>query len=276
MPGGGSGGVFISYRREDAAPYARLLQHELRARFPEAQVFVDVDSIEPGSDFSEEIRRAVGSCSVLLALIGREWLTLADDEGLRRLDDPNDYVRLEIQTALDRGVRVVPVLVDNAQAPRHQQLPAPLGKLARLHAVELGHSRYQYDADRLLDAVGKALTTPSPPQARLDDRVRDFIASRVVDPKRRELVEDFVARVLKLGNAEVELGTSSKTPDRLNRYLMLRHRGVRQWGAAVYVTPQTARAQFHLAARHAQGACEGPRTTTSVPGRHLSDIAGRC
>src|SRR5215207_10499359 len=209
-------GVFISYRREDAAPYARLLQYELRERFPEADVFVDMDSIEPGSDFAETIQRAVSSCAVLLALIGRQWLTLTDEEGQRRLEDPDDYVRLEIQTALTRGVRVIPVLVDNARALRHQQLPEPLAKLARLNAVELSYNRYQYDAERLLDAVGRLLTvTASTPEARLDEQ--QFLA-RLNDEGYRQDLEALLEAARSVGML-MEWGSSGAsirlpTPDR--------------------------------------------------------------
>ena len=101
MAGSSSRGIFLSYRREDAAPYARLLQFQLSERFPDARVFMDLDSIEPGLDFAEVIREAVDSCAVLVALIGRQWATLADEQGRRRLDDPDDYVRFEVQTALE-------------------------------------------------------------------------------------------------------------------------------------------------------------------------------
>jgi hypothetical protein len=96
-----SRGIFLSYRRADAAPYARLMQFQLRERFPETRIFMDLDSIEPGLDFAEVIREAVESCAVLVALIGKQWATLADEDGRRRLDDPGDYVRFEIQAAPD-------------------------------------------------------------------------------------------------------------------------------------------------------------------------------
>src|SRR5205814_9978642 len=114
-----SRGIFLSYRREDAAPYARLLQSQLRERFPDADVFMDLDSIEAGLDFAEVIGEAVDSCAVLMALIGRQWATLADEQGRRRLDDPDDWVRFEIRAALERGVRVIPVLVDAVKPLRH-------------------------------------------------------------------------------------------------------------------------------------------------------------
>ena len=155
--GSSSGGIFLSYRRDDAAPYARLLQYQLGERFPDAQVFMDLDSIEAGLDFAEVIRDAVDSSAVLVALIGRQWAAVADEEGRRRLDDPDDYVRFEVQTALERGVRVIPVLVDDARPLRQQQLPAELQKLARLNALELSYGRYQYDSGRLLDLIHRVL-----------------------------------------------------------------------------------------------------------------------
>jgi hypothetical protein len=157
MSGLSSRGIFLSYRHEDTAPYARLLQFQLRDRIPDTQVFMDLDSIEPGLDFAEVIREAVESCTVLVALIGRQWATIADEEGNRRLDNPDDYVRFEVQAALERDVRVIPVLVDGARPLQPQQLPPKLRKLARLNALELSYRRYEYDADRLLTLVQRVL-----------------------------------------------------------------------------------------------------------------------
>ena len=98
-------GVFISYRRSDAGPYARLLQIRFGQRLRGAPVFMDLDSIEAGDDFAEAIQAAVESCRVLIALIGPRWLTVSDAEGRPRLDDPDDYVRFEIRTALERRAR---------------------------------------------------------------------------------------------------------------------------------------------------------------------------
>jgi DNA-binding beta-propeller fold protein YncE len=153
VPDSSSYGIFLSYRRGDTTPYARLLQSELTGRFPDAPVFMDLDSIEPGLDFVEVIERAVDSCAVLVVLMGRQWATLADEGGQRRLDDPDDFVRSEVQTALERGVRVIPVLVDGARPVRRQELPVGLQKLARLNALELSSGRYRYDADRLFNVI---------------------------------------------------------------------------------------------------------------------------
>jgi TIR domain len=173
VPDDSPGGIFLSYRREDAAPYARLLQYQLTERFPDTRVFMDLDSIEAGLDFAEVIAQAVGSCAVLVALIGRQWATMADEEGQRRLDDPDDYVRFEVQAALERGVRVIPVLVDGASPLRRQQLPPELGKLARLNALELSYGRYQFDADRLLDLIQRVLAAAPSTAASLRATVAD-------------------------------------------------------------------------------------------------------
>jgi hypothetical protein len=161
-----SQGIFLSYRRADAAPYARLLQFQLRERFPDARVFMDLDSIEAGLDFTKAIREAIESSAVLVALIGRQWATLVDEEGRRRLDNPDDYVRFEVQTALERGVRVIPVLVDGAKALQQRELPLKLHRLARLNALELSYSRYDYDANRLFDLIRRLLTAASGTGAR--------------------------------------------------------------------------------------------------------------
>jgi hypothetical protein len=154
-------GVFLSYRREDAAPYARMLKTDLSERISDTRVFMDLDSIEAGVDFAEVIRDAIESSAVLVALIGRQWAVLSDKEGRRRLDDPDDYVRLEIHTALERNIKVIPVLVDGARPLRQEQLPAELHKLGRLNALELSNDRYQYDRDRLVTLIQRVLAGES-------------------------------------------------------------------------------------------------------------------
>lgn len=157
MPGAPQRGIFLSYRRDDAGPYARSLQRDLSQRFPAARIFMDLDSIEPGLDFAEVIEEAVNSSAVLLALIGRQWVTLTGEDGERRLDNPDDYVRFEVTAALERGVRVIPVLIDGARPLRRQDLPEELHRLARLNAAKLSYDRYQEDTDRLLDLIQRVL-----------------------------------------------------------------------------------------------------------------------
>jgi len=152
-----SQGIFISYRREDAGPYARLLKMQLSERLPDARVFMDLHSIEAGRDFAEVIAGALRLCPVMVALIGPKWLAITDEEGRRRLDNRDDYVRFEITTALKRGQFVIPVLLDGATMPRRQQLPASLRTLSRLNALEMSYARFEYDEYRLLTVIEKAV-----------------------------------------------------------------------------------------------------------------------
>jgi PQQ-dependent catabolism-associated CXXCW motif protein len=144
--------IFISYRRQDGPSYARELYRELSSHFPDSQIFWDI-KMEPGVDFEDEIERAVGSCDVLVAVLGPRWLDLADDRGQRRLDDPADFVRLEIATALDRNIRVIPVLVQGASMPAPESLPEPLQRLARRNALELSDKRWEYDVGELIASL---------------------------------------------------------------------------------------------------------------------------
>ncbi|HEY9377182.1 MAG TPA: TIR domain-containing protein [Jiangellaceae bacterium] len=150
------GRVFISYRREETAYPAGWLYDRLADRYG-GQVFKDVDSIQLGDDFVEVITRAVASCDVLLALIGDEWLTISDAQQRRRLDDPDDFVRLEIEAALTRNVRVIPILVDGARMPRADELPASLAGLVRRQALELSPARFDFDTSRLLKVLDRTL-----------------------------------------------------------------------------------------------------------------------
>ena len=171
-----TGRIFISYRRDETAYPAGWLFDRLAQHFGPAQIFKDVDSIELGDDFVEVISRAVGSCDVLLALIGDQWLTVTDSHGRRRLDDPDDFVRLEIEAALKRNVRIIPILVGGASMPRADELPAGLTGLVRRQALELSPSRFEYDTRRLLKVLDMTLAevrkvradeavTSAPPQA---------------------------------------------------------------------------------------------------------------
>jgi hypothetical protein len=152
------GAIFISYRRQDAPGYAGRLYDALAARFGDERVFMDIGGIEPGADFAQQIDEAVGSCDVLLAVIGPEWATVTDARGRRRLDDPDDFVALEISTALPRPeVKVIPVLVDGARMPMQTELPPALAALGRRQAIELSAARWRYDVETLLGTLERAL-----------------------------------------------------------------------------------------------------------------------
>jgi hypothetical protein len=146
-------GIFISYRRDDTGPVASTLHEGLRARFGPAAVFMDVAGIEPGEDFGAVIDEKVGFCDALIAVIGTGWLASADAAGRRRLDDPSDWVRLEIAAALDRGIKVIPLLVDGATLPPARALPGPLARLPQHQALELRAERFDADVRRLGDTL---------------------------------------------------------------------------------------------------------------------------
>jgi hypothetical protein len=149
--------IFISYRRQDASGHAGRLHDELARRFGQEQVFMDL-SIEPGVDFVEQINDAVGSCHLLIALIGPRWTTVEGADGQRRLDDPRDFIRLEVEAALRRSeVRVIPVLVQGARMPSAEELPPSLADLARRNALELSDARWSYDVGRLMTTVERVL-----------------------------------------------------------------------------------------------------------------------
>jgi TIR domain len=148
--------IFISYRRRETAGYAGRLYDGLVEHFGAERVFMDI-TMEPGVDFAATIQAAVGSCGVLVALIGEEWLTIADARGNRRIDDPADVHRLELQAALDRGVRLIPALVQDAEMPTEPDLPEPLRPLVRRQAVELSDQRWDYDVGRLVRVLEEVL-----------------------------------------------------------------------------------------------------------------------
>jgi hypothetical protein len=150
-------GIFISYRRDESAGYAGRIADSFVEHFGEDNVFRDIDSLEPGLDFAEAIERAVGSSEVLIAVIGRGWLTATDATGQLRLQDPHDYVRMEIAAALQRNIRVVPLLVQGASMPSADELPDDLSPLARRNAFELHDSSWRDDVRRLTNALERVI-----------------------------------------------------------------------------------------------------------------------
>ncbi len=155
--------VFISYRREDSRAYAGRIFDRLKVRLGGTEnVFMDVVAIAPGSDFVVAMDQALRRCNALVVVIGRHWADSVDAEGRLRLANPQDYVRLELATALARGMRVLPILVDGASMPREDLLPSDLKKLARIEALELSDSRWDYDMEQLMQALtGHSQSIPS-------------------------------------------------------------------------------------------------------------------
>src|SRR5262245_29903985 len=148
-----AGKIFINYRRGDDPGNTGRLFDRLQEAFQPEQLFVDVDSIAPGLDFVRVLEEQVRQCDALLAVIGKSWIHARDDSGARRLDSPQDFVRIEIETALKYGKRVIPVLVGDAHMPRLGELPEPIRPLASRNAVRLTHERFRADVQGLIKAL---------------------------------------------------------------------------------------------------------------------------
>jgi TIR domain len=149
--------VFISYRRDESAGYAGWIADSFEEYFGEDKVIRDIDVLESGLDFSEAIERALESSEVLVAVIGKHWLTATDAAGQRRLENPDDYVRVEIATALKRNMRVIPLLVQEAGMPSADELPDDLAPLTRRSAFELHDSSWREEIQRLITSLDRVL-----------------------------------------------------------------------------------------------------------------------
>lgn len=152
--------IFISYRHDQAAGIAGRLSDHLSRHFGEDQVFMDVASILPGSDFSLKIISAVSKCGVMLVLIGPNWLRAASITRRKGIGKSDDWVRLEIETALQQGIWIVPVLIDGADIPKTGDLPQSLRPLTRRHAFRLSNSGFRDEVERLIRAVEQGYGVP--------------------------------------------------------------------------------------------------------------------
>src|SRR5262245_26722288 len=138
--------IFICYRREDSAAYAGRITDHLTVAFP-GRIFSDIE-VSLGADFEQTIQQAVGTCKVVLVIIGEQWFFSSDSLGNRRLDDPKDFVRLEIRTALEAGCYVIPVLVGSAPMPYSDSIPE-IQKLYDRQAYHVSDDDFRADMKRL-------------------------------------------------------------------------------------------------------------------------------
>jgi len=168
-------GVFISYRREDSSGYAGRLFDILSVHFGRENTYMDVDTIMGGDNFPAVIEEKISQCDALLAVIGERWLTCTAAKGGRRLDMAGDFVRLEIAKALERGVRVIPVLVGGATMPQQGDLPDQLRPLCAREAMDLRDAHFQADAERLIDTLKK--TVPGIANRRWEAKSKRFLLS---------------------------------------------------------------------------------------------------
>jgi hypothetical protein len=152
-----TGTIFINYRKDDSSWNALALYNELQKYFAKEQIFKDFNTILPGDDFTISIQNALAKCDVLLVVMGKSWLGMKDAKGNRRLDDPDDFVRIEIATALERNIQVIPVLFDDIPMPSVDELPGNMKTLVRRQFVEIETKRFEDDVRNLADAIRKVL-----------------------------------------------------------------------------------------------------------------------
>jgi TIR domain len=145
--------IFINYRRQTDSGMAGRIYDKLSRELPGVSIFMDVDKLNPGDDFEQGLERSLSSCKVLLAVMGPDWANMMDQSGQRRLDNPDDFVRRELRTALDKSVRVIPVLVGGAKMPDASVLPADMKSLAKRQAMEIRHERFNADVEALAKAI---------------------------------------------------------------------------------------------------------------------------
>jgi hypothetical protein len=149
--------IFINYRRDDTQGVAGRLFDYLASKYSRDELFMDVDAMQPGLDFAKQLDTQVSQCHVLLAVIGPHWIEAHDQAGHRRLDNDRDSVRVELASALQRDIAVIPVLVDGAVMPSEDSLPDNLKALSRRHALELRHTRFNADADAIMHALERVV-----------------------------------------------------------------------------------------------------------------------
>jgi hypothetical protein len=145
--------VFVNYRRENSAAYAGRIHDRLESEFGRDNLFMDVDAVPLGADFVRILGDEVGRCDVLLALMGPGWCDVRDEDGNRRLDNPTDFIRIEIATALQRNIRVIPILLDGARIPSERQLPEDLVGLVRRNGLNVRHDSFHGDINKLIGAL---------------------------------------------------------------------------------------------------------------------------
>jgi hypothetical protein len=168
-----SGQIFISYRRDDAPHAAARIFAYLEKHFPDCRLFMDIDNLGAGENFVQTIKESVNSCDVLIAVIGSKWVNAIDKQGNRRIDNPQDWVRLEVAAALKRGIRVIPVLVDEALLLRETELPSDLQLLAQLHAVPVSYGRFSADLEPVASAIKRVFEKAGAERLDAERRERD-------------------------------------------------------------------------------------------------------
>jgi ribosomal protein L7/L12 len=179
--------IFICYRRDDSAGHTGRVHDRLEREFGRDLLVMDVDAIPLGMNFAKFLRDEVAKCGVLLAVMGPRWLDMRDEDGSRRVDNPTDFVRIEIATALQRDIPVIPILLDGARVPKADQLPEDLGELALRNGLDVRHASFHDDMNKLirglrslLDLHGTLIDQPRGYAAFAQEHLRKDAGFRVV------------------------------------------------------------------------------------------------
>jgi hypothetical protein len=243
--------IFIGYRREDGAGWAGRLHADLQARLGRnSQIFMDVDGIPPGEDFRTYIDHAIVQCDAFVAMIGPDWLDARDEQGRRRLDDPHDFVRLEIAAALNRDIRVIPVLVGGARLPTAEELPEPLGRLVNRHAVSLDNETWELGVSKIVGSFVEP-TDPQLPRLTLSPTRYDS-RRRPVPPARPYRIIGIVLILVVVLVLVASLGAT------------VLGRSLNQSSAPV-ATPAPTPSQPNATSTSAPATTSAPETTTPPP-----------
>ena len=235
--------VFVSYRREDSAASAGRLGDRLTRELGDGHVFMDVDGIPLGANFVKHLTAEVATCDVLLTVIGPQWLDVKDESGGRRLDDPDDFVRVEIRAALQRDIPVIPVLLDGTRIPKASTLPEDIRPLVLRNSLDLRHATFQKDLDRLVRQLTLLRSETTEPNKLADATSRP---SRKL-PRWTYLVVPFLLLVV---GAYTWFSRSHPEPDR---------------NAAAEVVPQQPPALASVPCEEEKGLrAEATRTSTTI------------
>jgi hypothetical protein len=180
-----AGNIFINYRRDDDAGFTQALYSRLEQAFSAERLFMDIDNIAPGLDFVQVLNDEVARCDVVIAVVGKNWLSVTDETGARRLDNPEDFVRIELESALAHKKRVIPVLVNDARMPRSTELPEAMRAFARCNAVRLTHERFRADVVGLIKSLEQVLSeAEASRQAGVEEEAREAKAEQKKDAER--------------------------------------------------------------------------------------------
>jgi hypothetical protein len=209
--------VFLSYRREDSAAAAGRLSDRLISELGDGNVFMDVDGVPLGADFVERLQQEVSGCDALLAVIGPRWLDIVDEAGDRRLDDPNDFVRVEIAAALQREIPVIPILLDGTKIPRIDRLPEDLKLLSRRNGLDVRQASFHSDVGRLIRELKATEAVTAKPSTVETDRTIQNTAQPEPDGPSKPHPVRLVGELKATGASTVEPSSSQIETDRAGR-----------------------------------------------------------